>query len=45
MPVHHKQVLSYMRLTKMRKGLLINFNESVLVKGIKRISDDNYYDI
>ncbi len=37
LPVHHAQLLSYLRLTKKPVGLLINFNVPVLVKGIKRI--------
>ena len=37
LPVHHAQVLSYLRLTNKPIGLLINFNVPVLVKGIKRI--------
>ena len=36
-PVHHAQLLSYLRLTGKPLGLLINFNVPVLVKGIKRI--------
>jgi GxxExxY protein len=37
LPVHHAQLLSYLRLTKKPVGLLINFNVPVLVKGVKRI--------
>jgi GxxExxY protein len=37
LPVHHAQLLSYLRLTKKRLGLLINFNVPVLYKGVKRI--------
>ena len=37
LPVHHAQLLSYLRLTKKPLGLLINFNVPVLVKGVKRI--------
>ena len=37
LPVHHAQVLSYLRLTGKPIGLLINFNVPVLVKGVKRI--------
>ena len=37
LPVHHAQLLSYLRLTNKRLGLLINFNVPVLVKGVKRI--------
>ena len=34
--VHHKQLLHYMKLSKLRAGLLINFNVSVLRNGINR---------
>ena len=34
-PVHSSQILTYMRLTGLRKGLLINFNVPVLKDGIK----------
>jgi GxxExxY protein len=37
LPVHHAQVLSYLRLTRKPIGLLINFNVPVLIKGVKRI--------
>ena len=36
-PVFHAQLLSYLRLTRKKLGLLINFNVPVLHKGIKRI--------
>jgi GxxExxY protein len=36
-PVHFKQVLTYLRLTDRRLGLLINFNEALIKTGIKRI--------
>jgi GxxExxY protein len=35
--VHKKQVLTYLRLTEIKLGLLINFNESLLKNGITRI--------
>jgi GxxExxY protein len=35
-PVHHSQLLNYMRLAGMRVGLLINFNVVVLKDGIRR---------
>lgn len=35
--VHKKQVLTYLRLTGKRLGLLINFNEEVIRTGITRI--------
>ena len=34
--IHEAQILTYMRLAKIRVGLLINFNVPVLKKGIKR---------
>jgi GxxExxY protein len=36
-PVHHKQLLTYLKLTGMKVGLLINFNEELLKNGNKRI--------
>lgn len=36
-PVHKKQLLTYLRLTGMKLGLLINFNEALIKKGITRI--------
>lgn len=36
-PTHKKQVLTYLRLTNRRLGLLINFNEDRLKNGIWRI--------
>ena len=40
-PVHHKQMLTYLRLTKLKLGLLINFNEELLKTGIKRVINGN----
>ena len=37
LPVHKKQLLSYLRLADKRVGLLINFNELRLVDGITRL--------
>jgi len=37
LPVHHKQLLTYLKLTGLSVGLLINFNEVLLKNGIKRI--------
>jgi GxxExxY protein len=37
-PIHTAQVLTYLRLTGHRKALLINFNVSRLIDGIKRVS-------
>lgn len=36
-PVHAKQLLTYLRLTNLKLGLLLNFNEALLKNGIKRI--------
>lgn len=36
-PVHGKQVLTYLRLTGLQAGLLINFNCAVLKDGVQRI--------
>jgi GxxExxY protein len=36
-PIHVAQVLSYLKATGLRLGLLISFNVSVLQRGIKRI--------
>lgn len=37
MPVHEVQLLTYLRLNKLWLGLLINFNEPVLNKGVRRV--------
>ena len=37
LPVHRAQLLSYLRLTGMKLGLLINFNVAVLKDGMLRI--------
>lgn len=34
--VHFKQISTYLKLTKLKLGLLINFNEGDITKGIKR---------
>ena len=35
-PVHEAQILTYMRFSKIKTGLLINFNVTVLKYGLKR---------
>jgi GxxExxY protein len=35
--VHAKQVLTYLRLTNLQLGLLINFGEELIKDGIKRV--------
>jgi GxxExxY protein len=37
-PVHHAQLITYLKLTGIRTGLLINFNVPLLREGLKRIS-------
>src|SRR5713226_4539431 len=36
-PVHKKQLLTYLRLTDKRLGLLINFNVELIKSGISRV--------
>ena len=38
-PVHKKQTLTYVRLTKKRLGLLINFGAALIKDGISRIAN------
>ena len=37
MPVRNKQLLTYLRLTDLRVGLLVNFGEALMKTGIHRI--------
>jgi GxxExxY protein len=41
LPVHEAQILTYLKLSGMHLGLLINFNESLLKNGIKRFILDS----
>lgn len=36
-PVHHKQLLTYLKLADKRLGLLINFGEALIKNGIRRV--------
>ena len=36
-PVHFKQLLTYLRFTNLKLGLLVNFNEALIRDGIKRV--------
>ena len=36
-PVHFKQLLTYLRLSNKKLGLIINFNTELLKNGIKRV--------
>lgn len=37
LPVHESQLLSYLRMSNLRLGLLINFNVKLLCDGIRRV--------
>lgn len=39
--VHAAQLLSYLRLTRLGVGLLLNFNAATLKQGIKRVSNSS----
>ena len=36
LPIHEAQILTYMKLAGAKVGLLINFNVTVLTKGVRR---------
>jgi GxxExxY protein len=38
-PVHGKQLLTYLRLSGLKLGLLINFSENLLKNGIHRVAN------
>ena len=40
LPVHQAQVMSYLRMSGFRVGLLLNFNVRVLKQGLKRIVNE-----
>jgi len=37
LPIHEAQLLTYLKLTELKVGLLINFNVPILKDGIKRL--------
>jgi len=39
-PVHKKQLLTYLRLTNKRLGLLVNFNTDLIKNGITRLANN-----
>ena len=41
LPVHSKQVLTYLRLLRLPLGLLINFGAATFKQGVKRIANDH----
>lgn len=38
LPIHQAQLMSYLRLSGIKTGLIINFNSTLIKEGIKRIS-------
>jgi GxxExxY protein len=38
-PIHQRQLLTYLRLSELRLGLLINFNVELIKNGITRIAN------
>jgi GxxExxY protein len=40
LPIHEAQLLSYLRLSNKRVGLLMNFHVTVLKNGLKRIVNE-----
>ena len=39
-PVHTAQLLTYLRLSEKKLGLLINFNVELLKDGVKRVANN-----
>ena len=37
LPIHKAQLLTYLRLTRLQTGLLVNFHETVLKNGLRRL--------
>ncbi len=42
LPIHEAQILTYMKLSEITLGLIINFNVPILKNGIKRIVNNFY---
>jgi GxxExxY protein len=42
LPIHVAQVLTYMKLMNVEVGFLVNFNETVLRRGLRRLSLRDY---
>jgi GxxExxY protein len=38
LPVHHAQLLTYLRLTELRVGLLVNFHSAVIKNDLRRLT-------
>jgi len=41
MPVHKKQLLTYLRLSDRKLGLLVNFGENLIKDGVSRVINGN----
>jgi len=39
-PVHQKQLITYLRLTNLKLGLLVNFNSALIKNGIQRVANN-----
>jgi GxxExxY protein len=39
-PIHQKQVITYLKITKLKLGILVNFNSSLLKDGFQRIANN-----
>lgn len=39
LPIHEAQVISYLKLSEKKLGLLINFNVKLLINGVKRLAN------
>jgi len=39
LPVHMAQVITYLKLSDTRLGLLVNFNEKLVTQGIRRVAN------
>ena len=37
LPIHEAQLLTYLKLSKLKVGFLLNFNVAVMKNGIKRM--------
>jgi GxxExxY protein len=40
LPVHKKQLLTYLKISNIKLGLLINFNDALIKNGITRIANN-----
>lgn len=41
LPVHFKQVMTYLKLMKLKNGLLLNFKVDLMKDGIHRVSNNS----